>query len=62
MKKERILVHRHTGGLEKQVFPMVNVRLVHRHTGGLEMIKITGFVPTGVHRHTGGLEINAVKQ
>ena len=31
-------IHRHTGGLEMNVFMMNYLILIHRHTGGLEII------------------------
>ena len=33
------MVHRHTGGLEKEVRTVFELAMVHRHTGGLEIIE-----------------------
>ena len=31
-----IIIHRHTGGLEKKIGLWLNAPKIHRHTGGLE--------------------------
>ena len=51
-----LIIHRHTGGLEKMSLKTSPKNSIHRHTGGLENAVI--YLGDGqlIHRHTGGLE------
>ena len=50
------LIHRHIGGLEKNVILSPFAAPIHRHTGGLEKSGDTTSTLNDIHRHTGGLE------
>ena len=56
MRGTQIMIHRHTGGLEKARQWRLYARWIHRHTGGLESLGSARQKARAIHRHTGGLE------